>query len=60
MWVLARAFTAHACPSCATGEQARSEVWTDGVAANVGIALLPFVIIGAICVWAEARARPRH
>ncbi|MEY4576431.1 MAG: hypothetical protein RL701_1134 [Pseudomonadota bacterium] len=55
---LASAAAAKACPDCAIGRQARSAVfYGEDFAANLTIALLPFVIIGAICMWAEARGR---
>lgn len=46
----------HACPSCATGVQARSQVWTNQFAFNLTVAILPFVIIGAICWVLESRS----
>lgn len=51
--VLVFARTAHACPSCAEGIQARSDVLQDGFGQNLFVALLPFVIIGGICLRAE-------
>jgi hypothetical protein len=56
---LARTTPAAACPDCAVGKQARSEVWGHDFGFNLFVALLPFVIIGAICARAEAVGRPR-
>jgi hypothetical protein len=52
--------SAHACPNCAAGVQARREVWGEDFAFHLLVALLPFLIIGAICVRLEvagAKAR---
>jgi hypothetical protein len=57
MLVLCEAARVAACPSCATGQQARSDVWSDGFFTNMAIALLPFLVIGVICVWLESGAR---
>jgi hypothetical protein len=48
-----------ACPSCEAGIRARSEVWSDGFAAHFAIALLPFLVIGLVCFYAESIGRPR-
>jgi hypothetical protein len=57
--LLAMATPAAACPSCATGQQARSEV----LAGDFGIHLLemalPFLVIGALCVPVDAIGRRR-
>jgi hypothetical protein len=45
---------ADACPSCAAGQRARSEVIDDHFGANLVVALLPFLGIGAICALVEA------
>lgn len=50
---------AEACPSCAEGIQARGEVYRDDFAFNLGVAVLPFLLIGAICARAEAIGRAR-
>ena len=50
---------AAACPNCAVGKQARSEVWNDDFGRNLFVALLPFLVIGAICVRAERIGRTR-
>lgn len=55
----ARSEVAEACPSCATGESARSEVWADDFGYYLCVALLPFVIIGAICAYVERRGAER-
>jgi len=44
---------ARACPKCAEGRQARSEVWRDHFGENLASALLPFLIIGAVCLRAD-------
>jgi len=56
---LAAAAPAEACPDCAAGRRARSEVFREGFGANLLVALLPFLTIGAICVRVEAIGRPR-
>jgi hypothetical protein len=56
---LALTTPAAACPDCAIGKQARSEVWGRDFGFNLFVALLPFVIIGAICARAEGVGRPR-
>ena len=45
---------AMACPNCAVGREARSEVWNRDFAFNLAVALLPFLLIGSICVRVEA------
>jgi hypothetical protein len=47
---------AAACPNCALGREARREVWNDDFAFNLCVALLPFVLIGSICVRLETSA----
>lgn len=59
MGALAVAAPASACPDCAVGQQARSEVWNEHFGPNLFVALLPFLFIGAICVRAEGIGRPR-
>jgi hypothetical protein len=49
---------AEACPKCAPGVEARRQVWTEDFGRNLAVALLPFVIIGAICVRVERIGRP--
>ena len=44
---------ASVCPGCAIGRQARSEVWNADFGFNLIVALIPFLIIGRICLWAE-------
>jgi hypothetical protein len=46
----------HACPSCAAGVQARSQVLANGFSFHLIVALLPFLIIGAICWGIESRS----
>ena len=46
-----------ACPSCPPGREARSEVWSDGFARNLATAIVPFLLIGAVALRAEAIGR---
>jgi hypothetical protein len=46
-----------ACPGCAAGVAARAEVLADDFVRNLAIAVLPFVIIGAVCMRAEEVGR---
>jgi hypothetical protein len=48
---------AAACPHCAEGRQARSEVLTEGFAFNLAACALPFLLIAAVCVRAERIGR---
>ncbi len=52
--------SAHACPNCPAAEQARSQVWRDRFADNLAVAVLPFVIIGAVCARAHGIGRQRR
>ena len=56
---LSLAAPAAACPNCAVGRQARNEVWSDDFGRNMVVALLPFIVIGAICVRADRVGRAR-
>lgn len=50
-WVfLGVAFSAPAaaCPRCAAGQEARRQVWADGIFRNLAAAGLPFILMGAI------------
>jgi hypothetical protein len=42
-----------ACPSCPIGQLARQQVCELGLAQNLLIAVVPFVLIGAAAAWAE-------
>jgi hypothetical protein len=56
--VVATASTSvEACPNCEAGRQARSEVWSDDFGFNLSVTLLPFLVIGAICLHAESMGR---
>src|SRR4051794_7678425 len=44
---------AAACPNCAIGRQARSQVWNDDFGTNLLAALLPFAVIGSVCLGFE-------
>jgi hypothetical protein len=57
---LAIAPSAAACPDCALGRQMRSELWHDQFLYNFTLAALPFLLIGALCVCAEAIGRTRN
>jgi hypothetical protein len=48
------------CPDCAPGRQARSEVWSDDFPFYLGVAALPFLLIGGVCLGAEAVGRTRR
>jgi hypothetical protein len=45
--------TSWACPSCPVGRTARQQVWDQGFAQNLLIAVVPFVLVGFACLWAE-------
>ena len=55
--ILTLASPAAACPDCAVGRQARSEVWNQDFGPNLLFALLPFLLIGVICLAAERIGR---
>jgi hypothetical protein len=42
-----------ACPECPIGKTAREQVLAHDFAQNLLIALAPFLLIAATCVWAE-------
>jgi hypothetical protein len=50
---------AWACPNCPVGRAARQQVCDDGLATNLVIALVPFLLVGAVSVWAERIGRAR-
>jgi hypothetical protein len=39
---------ATACPRCATGEEARRQVWRDDFGDHLAMTVLPFLILGAM------------
>lgn len=47
-----------ACPRCSVGQEARRQVWQDDFFSHLVVAVLPFVIIGAICARVHALGRP--
>jgi hypothetical protein len=49
--------TASACPNCALGRQARADVWSYDFTWNLAVALLPFLVVGAICSRLETSDR---
>ena len=55
---LSSAAPAWACPRCAAGIAARSELWNKGLVFNVLSALAPFLVVGAVSLWFERTARP--
>lgn len=54
---LTAATTAWACPSCPVGRAARQQVCDDGLATNLVVALVPFVLIGLVSAWADRIGR---
>ena len=42
-----------ACPNCPLGRAARQQVCDDGLAQNLAIALVPFLLVGLVSAWAE-------
>ena len=50
---------AWACPNCPVGRAARQQVFDDGLATNLVIALVPFILVGMVSVWAERIGRAR-
>jgi hypothetical protein len=42
-----------ACPDCLAGRMARQQVWSDDLVVNVLIALVPFIVIGAVSIWTQ-------
>jgi hypothetical protein len=46
-----------ACPDCAVGRQARAAVVRDDFGKNLFVALLPFLLIGAVCLRVETIGR---
>ena len=55
--LLIAARSAGACPDCAVGRQARAQLWTDDFGLNLVLALVPFLIIGAVSLWANRIGR---
>ena len=49
---------ASACPSCATGEEARAEVLGDHFVRNLAMLLLPLLVVGLVSVGAERIDHP--
>jgi hypothetical protein len=45
------------CPNCQVGIEARAQFSSDGFGFNLGAVLLPFLIVGAICLSIERLAR---
>ena len=53
MGTLAFAFPGHACPDCAVGRKARSEVLSNRFSFHLLAAVLPFLVVAAICLRIE-------
>lgn len=50
---LTAAGAAWACPNCPAARAARQQVCDDGLAQNLAIALVPFLLVGLVSAWAE-------
>ena len=50
---------AAACPNCAVGKQARSEVWNGEFGFNLAVVALPFLLIGGLCLRVDSLGRRR-
>ena len=48
---------AGACPDCTVGREARAQLWSDGFGLNLLLALVPFLVIGAVSLWANRIGR---
>jgi hypothetical protein len=48
-----------ACPNCPVGRAARQQVCDDGLAQNLAIALVPFLLVGMVSAWAERIGKAR-
>ena len=53
------ASAAWACPNCPAVRAARQQVCDDGLAENLMVALVPFVLVGVASAWAERIGRAR-
>jgi hypothetical protein len=53
-WYGSQASTALACPDCSLGRLAWQQVWAQDFALNLTVALAPFLVVVAACLWAEA------
>jgi hypothetical protein len=49
--------TTWACPDCQVGRAARQQVWEDSLAMNLIIALVPFVLVAMVSLWADRIGR---
>ncbi len=56
---LTAAWTSWACPNCSVGRVARQQVLGEGLAMNLLIALVPFIIVGIVSLWAEQIGKAR-
>ena len=48
---------AEACPRCAAGIEARQQVLSSDLVPTLAIAVLPFLVVGAISAWSERIGR---
>lgn len=48
---------ARACPDCAVGRAARSRLWHDDFWLYLTFSVLPFALIGALCIGIEVMGR---
>ena len=46
--------TAMACPNCVLEQQTRAEIWRDDFEWYLCVAVLPFLLVGVICLRAES------
>lgn len=54
-----RTSVAWSCPGCPAGRAAREQVYGDGFATNLAVALAPFIVIGVVSLWADRIGRAR-
>jgi hypothetical protein len=57
--ILTTAGATWACPNCPAGQAARQQVCDDGLATNLITALVPFLIVGMVSLWAERIGKAR-
>jgi hypothetical protein len=50
---LSSALSAASCPNCALGRAARADALADLLSGPAALAVLPFVFIAAVSIWAE-------
>lgn len=57
--LIAIARSASACPSCPSALVTRAQIFDEGFFRNLAVAVLPFLLIGAVCVRVQEIGRPR-